>query len=200
MAADRAGRCSITATIMATTIRAAAPWCARCRVAYGRITTTAAASTSPAAPGMRPDRRHFRYFGVPGNKLLAHFRFTVSHFWHRALERRSQNGRVQWERMQRLIRRWFLRPISAIPILRAVCASPPEARAGCGKSARPDRGGYGVIRIPTATPHHPMRSSAGFRRVHHGCRSGPQEQASRPEGGLRFYCGIEMPETSEGLG
>jgi hypothetical protein len=30
---------------------------------------------------------------------------------------------------------------------------PPEARAGCGKSARPDPcGGYGEIRIPTATP------------------------------------------------
>jgi RNA-directed DNA polymerase len=51
---------------------------------------------------------HFRYFGVPGNRYaLAHFRFTVSHFWHRALERRSQKGRVQWERMQRLIRRWL---------------------------------------------------------------------------------------------
>jgi group II intron reverse transcriptase/maturase len=51
---------------------------------------------------------HFRYFGVPGNRYaLSHFRFTVSHFWHRALERRSQNGRVQWERMQRLIRRWL---------------------------------------------------------------------------------------------
>ncbi|MDR3714292.1 MAG: hypothetical protein P4L51_15855, partial [Puia sp.] len=46
----------------------------------------------------------------------------------------------------------FLRPISAILIPRAVCASPPEARAGCGKSARPDLcGGYGEIRIPTAT-------------------------------------------------
>jgi hypothetical protein len=63
---------------------------------------------------------------------LAHFRFTVSHSWHRALERRSRKGRVQWERMQQLIRRWLPRPISAILIPRAVCASPPEARAGCG--------------------------------------------------------------------
>jgi len=52
--------------------------------------------------------RHIRYFGVPGNRYaLAHFRFTVSHLWHHALERRSQKGRVQWERMQRLIRRWL---------------------------------------------------------------------------------------------
>ena len=51
---------------------------------------------------------HIRYFGVPGNRYaLAHFRFTVSHLWHHALERRSQKGRVQWERMQRLIRRWL---------------------------------------------------------------------------------------------
>jgi hypothetical protein len=46
---------------------------------------------------------HIHYFGVPGNRYaLAHFRFTVSHLWHHALERRSQKGRVQWERMQRI--------------------------------------------------------------------------------------------------
>jgi len=46
---------------------------------------------------------HIRYFGVPGNRYaLAHFRFTVSHLWHHVLERRSQKGRVQWERMQRI--------------------------------------------------------------------------------------------------
>src|SRR6202161_4332590 len=51
---------------------------------------------------------HIRYFGVPGNgHAMAHFRLTVSHLWHHALERRSQKGRVQWERMQRLIRRWL---------------------------------------------------------------------------------------------
>ena len=44
------------------------------------------------------------------------------------------------------------RPISIILILRTVYASPAEARAGCGKCARPDLcGGDGVIRIPTAT-------------------------------------------------
>ena len=51
---------------------------------------------------------HFRYFGVPGNRYaLAHFRFTVTNLWHRTLCRRSQHGRVLWERMQRLIRRWL---------------------------------------------------------------------------------------------
>ncbi len=76
---------------------------------------------------------HIRYFGVPGNRYaLAHFRLTVSRLWHHVLQRRSQKGRVQWERMQRLIQRWLPPPISTIPILRAVCASPPKARAVCG--------------------------------------------------------------------
>jgi RNA-directed DNA polymerase len=51
---------------------------------------------------------HLRYFGVPGNRhALAHFRYTVSNLWHRALCRRSQHGRVKWERMKRLIRNWL---------------------------------------------------------------------------------------------
>ena len=51
---------------------------------------------------------HIRYFGVPGNRYaLAYFRLTVSRLWHRALTRRSQKGRVQWKRMQRLIHRWL---------------------------------------------------------------------------------------------
>ncbi len=51
---------------------------------------------------------HLRYFGVPGNRhALAHFRYTVSNLWHRALCRRSQHGRVKWERMKRLIRSWL---------------------------------------------------------------------------------------------
>ncbi len=51
---------------------------------------------------------HFRYFGVPGNgHAMNYFRFTVSNLWHRALCRRSQHGRVKWDRMTRLIRRWL---------------------------------------------------------------------------------------------
>jgi hypothetical protein len=51
---------------------------------------------------------HFRYFGVPRNRhALAHFRFTVSNLWYEVLRRRSQKGRVLWERMPRLIRRWL---------------------------------------------------------------------------------------------
>jgi hypothetical protein len=46
---------------------------------------------------------HFRYYGVPMNQpALAIFRFRVGWYWHRSLSRRSQNGRVLWDRMRRL--------------------------------------------------------------------------------------------------
>jgi RNA-directed DNA polymerase len=51
---------------------------------------------------------HIRYYGVPMNSpALRLFRFQVGWLWHRALSRRSQNGRVLWERMRRLIDRWL---------------------------------------------------------------------------------------------
>src|ERR1700722_19798074 len=54
---------------------------------------------------------HIRYYGVPMNQpALALFRFRVGWLWHRSLSRRSQNGRVLWDRMRRLITRWLPRP------------------------------------------------------------------------------------------
>lgn len=51
---------------------------------------------------------HVRYYGVPMNGPALHvFRFQVGRLWHRALSRRSQNGRVPWDRMRRLIDRWL---------------------------------------------------------------------------------------------
>ncbi len=51
---------------------------------------------------------HLRYYGVPMNSPALHlFRFQVGRLWHRALSRRSQNGRVSWDRMRRLIARWL---------------------------------------------------------------------------------------------
>jgi group II intron reverse transcriptase/maturase len=56
---------------------------------------------------------HFRYYGVPMNlPALALFRFQVGRLWHRVLSRRSQNGRVLWDRMRRLIDCW-LPPVRA---------------------------------------------------------------------------------------
>jgi group II intron reverse transcriptase/maturase len=54
-------------------------------------------------------RGHMHYYGVPMNNPALHlFRFQVGRLWHRTLSRRSQNGRVLWERMRRLISCWLL--------------------------------------------------------------------------------------------
>jgi len=54
---------------------------------------------------------HIRYYGVPMNTAaLGRFRFQVGWLWHRSLSRRSQNGRVLWDRMRRLITRWLPPP------------------------------------------------------------------------------------------
>jgi RNA-directed DNA polymerase len=51
---------------------------------------------------------HIRYYGVPMNTpALSCFRYQVGWLWQRALSRRSQNGRVVWTRMTRLIKRWL---------------------------------------------------------------------------------------------
>ena len=54
---------------------------------------------------------HYRYYGVPGNSRKLHsFYFHLSLIWHKALLRRSQRHRLNWERMNRLIDRWLPRP------------------------------------------------------------------------------------------
>jgi hypothetical protein len=56
-------------------------------------------------------RGHIRYYGVPMNApALRLFRFQVGRLWQRTLSRRSQNGRVPWDRMRRLITRWLPPP------------------------------------------------------------------------------------------
>jgi hypothetical protein len=51
---------------------------------------------------------HIRYYGVPTNSHALHiFRFQVGRLWHRTLSRRSQTGRITWDRMRRLIDRWL---------------------------------------------------------------------------------------------
>jgi group II intron reverse transcriptase/maturase len=46
---------------------------------------------------------HFRYYAVPMNSpALATFRWRVVGHWFHALKRRSQRGRIRWERMERL--------------------------------------------------------------------------------------------------
>jgi len=61
-------------------------------------------------------RGHLRYYGVPmNNPALALFRFQVGRLWHRTLSRRSQSGRVLWDRMRRLITRWLHLPTVCHP-------------------------------------------------------------------------------------
>lgn len=53
-------------------------------------------------------RGHFVYYAVPGNSRAIHaFRSQVTRRWLKALRRRSQRHRLNWERMNRLAQRWL---------------------------------------------------------------------------------------------
>ena len=61
-------------------------------------------------------RGHVRYNGVPMNHpALRILRHQVGRLWHRTLSRRSQNGRVLWDRMRRLIKHWLPLPTVCHP-------------------------------------------------------------------------------------
>jgi hypothetical protein len=64
---------------------------------------------------------HGRYYGVPMNTpALGLFRFEVVRRWHHALCRRSQRGRIPWDRMKRLAARYlpFARVYHPYPLRR----------------------------------------------------------------------------------
>src|SRR6266545_1320221 len=53
-------------------------------------------------------RGHLAYYAVPGNiDAVSAFRTQAIRHWHRALKRRSQRHRLDWERMNRLSVRWL---------------------------------------------------------------------------------------------
>ena len=53
-------------------------------------------------------RGHFAYYAVPGNTdAVAAFRTQATRHWYKALRRRSQRPRVNWERMNRHATRWL---------------------------------------------------------------------------------------------
>ncbi len=53
-------------------------------------------------------RGHLAYYAVPGNsRAVRAFRRQVTRYWLKALRRRSQRHRLNWERMARLARRWL---------------------------------------------------------------------------------------------
>ncbi len=54
---------------------------------------------------------HYRYYGVPRNiKALMSFRYWLVWRWKRVLDRRSQRGRLRWDRMTRYAQRWLPMP------------------------------------------------------------------------------------------
>lgn len=51
---------------------------------------------------------HLAYYAVPGNTdAVAAFRTQVTRHWYKALRRRSQRTRTNWERMNRIAKRWL---------------------------------------------------------------------------------------------
>jgi hypothetical protein len=53
-------------------------------------------------------RGHLAYYAVPGNsRAVRAFRTQVTRHWCKALRRRSQRHRLNWERMNRLSKRWL---------------------------------------------------------------------------------------------
>ena len=55
-------------------------------------------------------RGHLVYYAVPGNSAAVNdFRDQAIRHWYRALRRRSQRSRLDWERMNRLAFRWLPR-------------------------------------------------------------------------------------------
>ena len=54
---------------------------------------------------------HYNYYAVPDNsEALRGFREAVIRLWRKALARRSQKGRITWERLRHLVDRWLPRP------------------------------------------------------------------------------------------
>jgi RNA-directed DNA polymerase len=54
---------------------------------------------------------HYQYYGVPRNmEAMKGFHEQVTRYWRHTLKRRSQRGRITWERMARLCDRWLPAP------------------------------------------------------------------------------------------
>jgi hypothetical protein len=82
---------------------------------------------------------HIRYYGVPMNSpALNVFRFQVGRLWMRVLSRRSQKAEWTGSGCGDSSLVGCLPLFLVIRTLCVVLALLPEARAGCGKPARPD--------------------------------------------------------------
>ena len=78
-------------------------------------------------------RGHLAYYAVPGNsRAVQAFRTQVTRYWLKALRRRSQRHRLNWERMDRLARRWLPPARILHPYPKHASTLAPEAGAQCG--------------------------------------------------------------------
>jgi len=72
-------------------------------------------------------RGHMAYYAVPGNiKAVEAFRDQVTRHWRKTLRRRSQKTRINWERMDRIAKRWLprLRTMHPYPDVRFAATHP----------------------------------------------------------------------------
>jgi RNA-directed DNA polymerase len=54
---------------------------------------------------------HYEYYGIPGNSdAIRRFYWEVIAVWRKWLDRRSQNAKMIWERMHRLLKHYPLPP------------------------------------------------------------------------------------------
>ena len=73
---------------------------------------------------------HHTYYAVPDNTAaLRAFRRRVIQHWRHALTRRSQKGRITWERMNRLAARWLPQPRILHPWPNARFAAKTQGRS-----------------------------------------------------------------------
>jgi len=53
---------------------------------------------------------YFNYYAVPGNIIpLGEFRTEINRYWQKALKRRSQRFKLNWERFNKIVMRWIPR-------------------------------------------------------------------------------------------
>lgn len=68
---------------------------------------------------------HYAYYGITGNfTALQRFRYHVTRLWRKWLGRRSQNGTVNWAKMNRLLARYVLPPARIVHSALRSAASP----------------------------------------------------------------------------
>src|SRR6478736_3804516 len=98
-------------------------------------------------------RGYFNYHAGPTNAhALAVFRHHVTDLWRRTLRRRSQKGRMTWERMTQLVSGWLPEPIILHPWPSdRFAVTHPRWEPYAGKPlVRLCAGGREVTRVPTA--------------------------------------------------